>query len=54
MKLAYGCNCIYRTDASNESIYADISFNFVKGLKECYYLHLALVAAKENGFIVSS
>ena len=34
MMLAYACNCIYQTDASNESIYADINLNFVKDLEE--------------------
>ena len=53
MKLAYACNCIYRADASNESIYADIYLNLVKDLDEDFYLHLALVVAKENGCVVS-
>ena len=54
MKLAYGCNCIYRADASNESIYADIYLNFVKDIKEGSYLHLAVVVVKENGCVVSA
>ena len=54
MKLAYACNCIYRADASNESIYAEIYLNFVKDLEEGSYLHLAVVVAKENGCVVSA
>ena len=53
MKLAYACNCIYRADASNGSIYAEIYLNLVKELDEDFYLHLALVVAKENGCVVS-
>ena len=45
---------IYRADASNESIYADIYFNFVKDLEERSYLHLTVVVAKENGCVVSA
>ena len=54
MKLAYACNSIYRTDASNESIQADIYFNFVKDLEEGSDLHLPVAAAKENDFVVSA
>ena len=50
MKLAYACNCIYRADASNESIYAEIYLNFVKDFEEGSQLHLAVV---ENGCVVS-
>ena len=51
MKLAYACNCIYRADASNESIYSGIYFNFVKDLEERSCLHLAVVVVKENGCV---
>ena len=53
MKLAYACNCIYRADASNESIYSDIYLNFVKELEEGSQLHLAAIVAEENGCVVS-
>ena len=54
MELAYVCNCIYWADASNESVYADIYFNFVKDLEEGSYLHLVVVLAKGNGCVVSA
>ena len=54
MKLAYACNCIYRADTSNESIYASIYLNFVKDLDEGSYLHQAVVVVKENSCVVSA
>ena len=54
MKLAEACNCIYRADISNESVYTGIYSNFVKDLEEGSYLHQAVVVVKKNGCVVSA
>ena len=53
MKLAYACNCLYRSDAVSVSIYADVYLKYVADFAEGSYLHLAVVIAKENGCVVS-